>query len=93
MPSGNRNVARIRHDRTLAIAFGLWGSHGKKERGLRFCCVFRYLNAVREGHTKNVTFEDQQKEGEEVDRSLKQGNLSGQTNGEERARVQDQHPG
>ena len=26
---------------------GLWGSNGEKERGqLRFCCDFRYLNAV-----------------------------------------------
>ena len=26
---------------------GLWGGHGKKERGqLRFCCDFRFLNAV-----------------------------------------------
>ena len=32
---------------------------------------------------KNVTFEEQQKEGEEVDRSMEQGNLSGETNGEE----------
>ena len=33
---------------------------------------------------KTVTFEDQQKEGEEVDRRLEQGKLSGDTNGEER---------
>ena len=46
-----------------------------------------------ERHTKTVTFEDQQKEGEEVDRSLEQGKLSGETNGEERGRVQDHHPG
>ena len=47
MPSGNTNVARIRHDRTLKIAVGLRGSHGKKEGGqLRFCCDFCYLNAV-----------------------------------------------
>ena len=39
--------ARIRHDRTLEIAMGLRGSNGEKERGqLRFCCEFRYLNAV-----------------------------------------------
>ena len=47
VPSGNRNVASIRHDRTLEIAMGLRGSNGEKERGqLRFCCDFRYLNAV-----------------------------------------------
>ena len=29
------------------MAMGLRGSNGKKERGqLRFCCDFRYLNAV-----------------------------------------------
>ena len=39
--------ARKRHDRTLKIAMGLRGSNGKKERGqLRFCCDFRYVNAV-----------------------------------------------
>ena len=47
MLSGNRNVARIRHDRTLEIALGLRGSNGEKEGGqLRFYCDFRYLNAV-----------------------------------------------
>ena len=40
---------------------------------------------------KTVTFDDQQKEGEEIDQSLEQGNLSGETNGEERGRVQDQN--
>ena len=42
---------------------------------------------------KTVTFEDQDKEGEEVEQKLGQGNLSGETNGEESRRVQDQHPG
>ena len=37
---------------------------------------------------ETVTSEEQQKEGEEVDR-----NLSGETNGEERVRNQDQNPG
>ena len=47
VPSGNINVARIRHDRTLEIAMGLRGIDGEEERGqLRFCCDFRYLNAV-----------------------------------------------
>ena len=47
VPSGDRNVIRIRHDRSLEIAVGLRGSHGKKEKGqLRFCCDFRYLNAM-----------------------------------------------
>ena len=27
-----KNVARIRHDRTLEIAFGLQGSHGQEEK-------------------------------------------------------------
>ena len=45
--SENKNVARIRHDRTLEVALGLWGCHGQKEKGqLRFCCDFRYLNGV-----------------------------------------------
>ena len=42
---------------------------------------------------KTVTFEDQQKDGEEIDRSLEQDYLSGETNGEESRRVQDQNPG
>ena len=42
---------------------------------------------------KTVTFEDQDKEGEEVERNLKQDYLSGETNGEESRRVLDQNPG
>ena len=42
---------------------------------------------------KTVTFEGQHKEGEEVDRNLEQDYLSGETNGEESMRVQDQNPG
>ena len=35
------------HGKTLKIAMGLRGNDGEKERGqLRFCCDFRYLNAV-----------------------------------------------
>ena len=42
-----RAEIEIRHDRTLEIAMGLRGSNDEKERGqLRFCCDFRYLNAV-----------------------------------------------
>ena len=42
---------------------------------------------------KTVTFEDQYKESEKVERNLVQDCLSGETNGEESRRVQDQHPG
>ena len=42
---------------------------------------------------KTVTFEDQNQRGEEVEQNLGQENLSGETNGEESRRVQDQHPG
>ena len=42
---------------------------------------------------KTVTFNDQQKAGEEVGRILEQCNLSGETNGKEKGRVQDQNPG
>ena len=42
---------------------------------------------------KTVTFEDQDKEGEEVERNLGQNYLSGETNGEESRRVQFQNPG
>ena len=42
---------------------------------------------------KTVTFEDQDKEGEGVERNLGQDCLSGETNSEKSQRVQDQHPG
>ena len=42
---------------------------------------------------KNVTFKDQDKEGEKVERNLGQDCLSGKTNSEKSRRVQDQHPG
>ena len=42
---------------------------------------------------KTVTFEDQDKEGEKVERNLGQDCLSGETNSEKNRRVQDQHPG
>ena len=42
---------------------------------------------------KTVTFEDQDKEGEEVERNLVQDNLSGEKYGDESRRVQEQNPG
>ena len=42
---------------------------------------------------KTVTFVDQDKEGEKVERNLVQDCLSGETNDEKSQRVQDQHPG
>ena len=42
---------------------------------------------------KTVTFVDQNKEGEKVERNLVQDCLSGETNDEKNQRVQDQHPG
>ena len=41
---------------------------------------------------KTVTFEDQDKWGEEVERNLEQNYLSEETNSEESRRVQDQNP-
>ena len=47
MWEGNRDVNGVRHDRAVEVPMGLWRGHGEKERGqLRFCCDFRYLNAV-----------------------------------------------
>ena len=54
-------------------------SYGRKEQG-----------SITRRET--VTFVDQDKEGEKVERNLVQDCLSGETNGE-RQRVQDQHPG
>ena len=42
---------------------------------------------------ETVTFEDQDKEGEKVERNLKQDCLSGEMNSEKSRRDQDQHPG
>ena len=42
---------------------------------------------------ETVTFEDQDKEGEKVERNLKQDCLSGEMNSEKSRRGQDQHPG
>ena len=42
---------------------------------------------------KTVTFVDQDKEGEKIERNLVQDCLSGETNNEKSQRVQDQHPG
>ena len=55
-------------------------SYGRKEQG----------NDTRK---KTVTFEDQDGEGEKVERKLEQDCLSGETNGEKGRRVRDQHPG
>ena len=42
---------------------------------------------------KTVTFEDQDRDSEKVERKLVQGCLSGETNGEKSRRVRDQHSG
>ena len=55
-------------------------SYGRKEQG-------------NDTQKKTVTFVDQDKEGEKVERNLVQDCLSGETNGEKSQRVQDQHPG
>ena len=55
-------------------------SYGRKEQG-------------SDTRKKTVTFVDQDKEGEKVERNLMQDCLSGEMNGEESQRVQDQHPG
>ena len=52
-------------------------SYGRKEQG----------NDTR---TKTITFEDQDGEGEKVERKLEQDCLSGETNGEKNRRVEDQ---
>ena len=55
-------------------------SYGRKEQ-------------VNDTQKKTVTFVDQDKEGEKVERNLVQDCLSGETNGEKNRRVQDQQPG
>ena len=55
-------------------------SYGRKEQGSNT-------------RKKTVTFVDQDKEGEKVERNLVQDCLSGDTNEEKSQRVQDQHPG
>ena len=55
-------------------------SYGHKEQG-------------NDAQKKTVTFEDQDKEGERVERNLVQDCLYGETNSEKSRRVQDQHLG
>ena len=55
-------------------------SYGRKEQG----------NDTRK---ETVTFEDQDRNSEKIERKLVQDCLSGETNGEKSRRVQDQHPG
>ena len=55
-------------------------SYGRKEHGSKT-------------RRKTVTFVDQYKEDEKVERNLAQDCLSGETNDEKSQRVQDQHPG
>ena len=55
-------------------------SYGRKEQG-------------NDTQKKTVTFVDQDKEGEKVERNLVQDCLSGETNGEKSRRIQDQHTG
>ena len=54
-------------------------SYGRKEQG-------------NDTQKKTVTFEDQDGEGEKVERKLEQDCLSGETNCEKSRRVRDQHP-
>ena len=54
-------------------------SYGRKEQGSKT-------------RRKIVTFVDQDKEGEKVERNLVQDCLSGETNNEKSQRIQDQHP-
>ena len=54
---------------------------------------YRRKEQGKDTQKKTVTFEDQDKEGERVERNLVQDCLSGETNSEKSRRVQDQHPG
>ena len=55
-------------------------SHGREEQG-------------NKTQKKTVTFEDQDKEGEKIERNLVQDCFSGETDGEKNRRFQDLHPG
>ena len=55
-------------------------SYGRKEQG-------------NDTQKKTVTFEDQEKKGEKVERNLVRDCLSGETDDENNRRFQDQHPG
>ena len=47
MRNGNRNYARIRHERFLKLPSACGVFMAKKKGGqLRFCCTLRYLNAM-----------------------------------------------
>ena len=47
MQERNGDVNGVRYDRAVEVPVGLWRGRDQKERGqLKFCCDFRYLNAV-----------------------------------------------
>ena len=62
-------------------------------QGVLTSASYKWKEQENDTQKKTVTFEDQHKEGEAVIRDLEQGNLSRETNGEERGRVQDQNTG
>ena len=88
MPSGRQHKENERDCRTIvqqlvsSIPHEVLTStyYGRKEQG-------------NDTHKKAVTFVDQDKEREKVERNQVQNCLSGETNGEKSRRVHDQHPG
>ena len=88
MPSGRQHKENERDCRTIvqqlvsSIPHEVLTStyYGRKEQG-------------NDTHKKTVTFVDQDKEREKVERNQVQNCLSGETNGEKSRRVHDQHPG
>ena len=87
MPSKQQHKENERDCRTIVQQLGssmpqevlTSTSYGRKEQG-------------NDTQKKTVTFVDQDKEGEKVERNLVQDCLSGETNGEKNRRVQDQQP-
>ena len=54
---------------------------------------YKWKEQGNDTQKRTVTFEDQDKESEKIERNLGQDYLSGETNSEKSRRVQDQHPG
>ena len=88
MPSRRQHKENERDCRTIVQQLV-----SSKPQGVLTSTSYKRKEQGNDTQKKTVTFEDQHKEGEEVDRKLEQGNLSGETSGGERGRVRHQDPG
>ena len=88
MPSRRQHKENERHCRTIVQQLV-----SSIPQNLLTSTSYKRKEQVRGTQKKTVTFEDHDQLGEEVERNLDQDYLSGETNGEESRRFQDQNQG